>query len=107
MRKNLCGIEGRLLKGLLLSMIFYSVIGAWAPARVEEISDHYPYPPGKNAKLVKEVCTPCHYAELVTMRDYDEESARRYYELWVGDPDSEQGKKVIEYLITVLGQKSK
>ena len=71
----------------------------------DEIEEAYPFPPGKNAKLVKQVCTGCHAAEMVYMRTFDEQSARKYYEIMVGDPDSEQGKKIIEYLTTVLGFK--
>jgi hypothetical protein len=42
---------------------------------------------------------------MVYLRTYDEKSARKYYQMMVGDPDSEEGKKIIEYLTTVLAFK--
>ncbi len=63
-----------------------------------------PFPPGKNAALVKQVCTSCHSAMLVVDRRYDVEGAKKRYRLFVGNPDSEQGRLVVEYLSTVLGE---
>ena len=88
-----------------MSVVFLLISGTWTPGKAEEIEEAYPFPPGKNAKLVKQVCTGCHAAEMVYLRTFDEQSARKYYEVMVGDPDSEQGKKIIEYLTTVLGFK--
>ena len=95
----------RLLFVLLIGGIIFWVNGTSTHVSPEEISDSYPFPPGKNGKLVKEVCSGCHDSTIVVMKKYDRESARRYYKSMVGDPDSEQGQKVIEYLTTVLGLK--
>ncbi len=96
---------GRWRLGFFLSIFFLLLSGMWTQARLEEIDEAAPFPPGKNAKLVKQVCTSCHDAEMVYMRSYDEKSARKYYELYVSDPNAEQEQKVIEYLCTVLGEK--
>jgi hypothetical protein len=56
------------------------------------------------AALVKQVCTSCHGANFVVDRRYDAASATKVYRLFVGDPVSEQGKLVVEYLTTVLGE---
>jgi hypothetical protein len=63
-----------------------------------------PFPPGKNAALVKQVCTACHSAMLVVDRKFDVAAAKKMYRLFVGNPDSDQGKLVVEYLSTVLGE---
>jgi hypothetical protein len=63
-----------------------------------------PFPPGKNAALVKQVCTQCHGANFVLDRRFDMAAAKKVYRLFVGDPESEQGKQVVEYLTTVLGE---
>ena len=96
---------GRLRWTLIVSVVFLFLSGTRVPAGSEEVEEAYPFPPGKNAKLVRQVCTGCHAAEMVYLRTFDEKSARKYYEIMVGDPDSEQGKKIIEYLTTVLGFK--
>lgn len=96
---------GRLRWALFISVVFLFLSWTCTPVKSEEIEEAYPFPPGKNAKLVKQVCTACHSAEMVYLRTFDEKSARKYYDLMVGDPDSEQGKKLIEYLTTVLGLK--
>lgn len=82
-----------LAAGLLL-------IGASTLAAAQDAS---PFPPGKNAALVKKVCTECHAPGVVISTKFDEDLAKRQYKRFVGDPDSEEGKKVIEYLTTVLG----
>lgn len=96
---------GRLRLVFFMCIFFLFLSGIWTQARSEEIEEAYPFPPGKNAKLVKQVCGSCHAAEMVYMRFYDEKSARKYYELMVSDPDPEQKKKIIEYLCDVLGFK--
>lgn len=96
---------GRWRLVFFLCIFFLFLSGLWTQARLEEVDEAYPFPPGKNAKLVKQVCASCHDAETVYLRTYDEKSARQYYELYVSDPDAEQAKKVIEYLCTVLGFK--
>jgi len=67
--------------------------------------DFAPFPSGENAALVKKICTECHSANLVISTQFDQELARRQYKKFVGDPDSEDGRKVIKYLTTVLGEK--
>ncbi len=67
--------------------------------------DFAPFPSGENAALVKKTCTECHSANIVLSTQFDEALARRQYKLFVGDPDSEEGQKVIKYLTTVLGIK--
>lgn len=67
--------------------------------------DFAPFPPGENAALVKKACTECHSANLVISTQFDQELATRQYKKFVGDPDSEEGRKVIKYLTTVLGEK--
>lgn len=96
---------GRLRSVLFLSLLFLFLGGLWTQVRLEEIDEAYPFPPGKNAKLVKQVCGRCHTAETIYMRSYDEKEVRRHYELMVNDPDPEREEKVIEYLCTVLGFK--
>jgi hypothetical protein len=86
-----------------MCIFFLLLSGIWTEARLEEIEEALPFPPGKNAKLVKQVCASCHAAEMVYFRFYDEKSAEKYYELMVSDPDPEKRKKIIEYLTTVLG----
>ncbi len=73
-----------------------------ANARADDIA---PFPPGENAALVKKTCTECHGAGIILSTQFDEKLARRQYKLFVGDPDSEDGQKVIQYLTTVLGPK--
>ena len=102
-RKHFHNMMWRLPFILLIGGIIFWFNGTLTHGGPEEISDSYPFPPGKNGRLVKEACSGCHDSTIVVMRKYDHESARRYYKSMVGDPDSEQGEKVIEYLTTVLG----
>ncbi len=96
---------GRLRLVFFMSLFFLFLSGVWTQARLEEIEEAFPFPPGKNAQLVKKVCASCHDAGMVYYRTYDEKSANEYYDLMVSDPDPEQRKKIIEYLTTVLGFK--
>ncbi|HWI13696.1 MAG TPA: hypothetical protein VNT02_05555, partial [Burkholderiales bacterium] len=54
--------------------------------------DIAPFPPGPNAALVKKVCTSCHSATWVIDRRYDLAAAKKVYRLFVGNPESEEGK---------------
>ncbi|WP_108460980.1 hypothetical protein [Devosia naphthalenivorans] len=64
-----------------------------------------PFPPGRYAGVVKQVCTECHMGQVVTDLRYNHEEAVRYYKVMVGsDVESEQAKQVIEYLSTTLGR---
>jgi hypothetical protein len=72
---------------------------------VRAADDFAPFPPGENAALVKKRCTECHSANLVLSAQFDRELATKQYRKFVGDPDSEEGRKVIKYLITYLGEK--
>jgi hypothetical protein len=88
--------------------LFTRAMGATALAALSlgvAADDASPFPPGENAVLVKKTCTECHAANVVLSTQFDEALARRQYKLFVGDPDSEEGQKVIKYLITVLGVK--
>ncbi len=113
MGKNFKKIMGRLHLIFLISGAFFLIGGTAAHVKSEEISnkeyletlESYPFPPGKNAKLAKKVCSSCHVADFVIYRVYDEKMAREYYDSMLGNPDTEQGKMIIEYLVTVLGEK--
>jgi hypothetical protein len=88
--------------------LFTRAVGAAALAALSlgaAAEDAAPFPPGENAVLVKKTCTECHAANVVLSTQFDEALARRQYKLFVGDPDSEEGQKVIKYLTTVLGVK--
>lgn len=80
-----------------------AVLGATAVAS-RAADSAYPFPPGEHAVLAKQVCASCHDASLVIDRRYDRESARKLYRLFVGDPDSPQGRNIVEYLATALGE---
>jgi hypothetical protein len=75
------------------------------PAFAAPADDVAPFPPGENAALVKKTCTACHAASVVLSVQFDTALARQQYKLFVGDPDSEEGKKVVQYLTTALGVK--
>jgi len=65
----------------------------------------FPFPAGEHAALTKQICAECHEASIVVRKRYDRTSAQRYYKLMTGDdPGSENGRKVIQYLTTVLGR---
>ena len=73
----------------------------------QELSDAdrnaQPFPPGEHAALVKETCTECHSANLVTDKTFDRASAERYYKLMVSeDISTDDAQKIIEYLSTTL-----
>ena len=78
---------------------------AMLSATCARAEDTAPFPPGENAALVKKVCTECHAANVVVSSQFDEKLARKQYKLFVGDPDSEEGQKVVKYLTTTLGQR--
>ena len=112
MGKILKKIMSRLHLIFLISGAFFLIGGTAAQVKSEDISkeylevlESYPFPPGKNAKLVKKVCSSCHGADFAVSRVYNEKTARKDYELMLGNPDTEQGKMIIEYLVTVLGEK--
>ncbi len=88
----------------LLRVLGWAALAA-LPALVVAAEDFAPFPPGENAALVKKTCTECHSANVVISTQFDEALARRQYKLFVGDPDSEEARKVIKYLTTVLGAK--
>ena len=72
-----------------------------SPAAAQDTS---PFPPGENAALVKQICSGCHDGRLVVSKQYDDQSARRYWRVMMGtDPESDDARKVIAYLTTVLG----
>jgi len=68
--------------------------------------DPAPFPRGPNALLVKQTCSQCHSPNVVVTQTFNEESARKTYQKMLGEsPDTERGKKIVEYLSTVLGKK--
>jgi hypothetical protein len=78
-----------------------------APATAAESGDPSPFPPGPNAMLVKETCSKCHSPNVVVTQTFSEKTARKTYQKMLGEsPDTERGKKIVEYLSTVLGEKS-
>jgi mono/diheme cytochrome c family protein len=72
----------------------------------EELAgDPSPFPPGRNAMLVKQTCSQCHTPNVVVTQTFTEKTARKYYQKMLGEsPDTERGKKIVEYLSTVLGE---
>jgi hypothetical protein len=88
-------LRAPVLASLVLAVTFRPAASA------EDIA---PFPPGKNAALVKKICTSCHSATLVIDRRYDVAGAQKRYRLFVGNPASEEGKLVVEYLSTALGE---
>jgi hypothetical protein len=72
----------------------------------EPEGDPSPLPPGPNAMLVKQTCSQCHTLNTIVTQSFDEKSARKIYQKMMGEsPDTERGKKVVEYLTTALGEK--
>jgi hypothetical protein len=78
-----------------------------AAAPGADAGDPSPFPPGPNVMLVKRTCSQCHAPNVIVTQTFDEESARKIYQKMLGEsPDTERGKKVVEYLSTVLGDKA-
>lgn len=90
------------------AMFSYQVTGAeQTPAAPAESGDPSPFPPGPNAMLVKETCSKCHSPNVVVTQTFNEKTARKIYQKMLGEsPDTERGKKIVEYLYTVLGEKT-
>jgi len=73
----------------------------------EAADDPSPFPPGPNAMLVKQTCSQCHTPNVIVTQTFSEKTARKIYQKMMGEsPDTERGKKIVEYLSTVLGEKS-
>jgi hypothetical protein len=63
------------------------------------------FPPGGGVALTQKICTRCHGANLILSKIFDAASAERYWRTMVGtDPNSDEARKVITYLSTVLGE---
>ena len=78
-----------------------------AAAPAAEAGDPSPFPPGPNVMLVKRTCSQCHAPNVIVTQTFDEDSARKIYQKMLGEsPDTERGKKIVQYLSTVLGDKS-
>jgi mono/diheme cytochrome c family protein len=78
-------------------------MGSVASLGQEAAEDYFPLKPGPNAVLVKQTCSQCHSPNYIISQTYDEESARKIYRKMMGEsPDTERGKKVVEYLSTVM-----
>ena len=74
-----------------------------APTLSAEDQNAAPFPPGPNAALVNKVCTECHSASRVLDLRYTREDAESFYKNMVSmDVETEQAKKIIEYLSTAL-----
>lgn len=75
-----------------------------APAD-DQAGDPSPFPPGPNAMLVKQTCSQCHTPNVIVTQTFSEKTARKLYQKMMGEsPDTERGKKIVEYLSTVLGE---
>lgn len=73
----------------------------------DEAGDPSPFPPGPNAMLVKQTCSKCHSPNVIVTQTFNEKTARKLYQKMMGEsPDTERGKKIVEYLSTVLGEKT-
>lgn len=83
-----------------------STVGTAQTAPGEELpGDPAPFPPGRNAMLVKQTCSQCHTPNVVLTQTFTEKTARKYYQKMLGEsPDTERGKKIVEYLSTVMGE---
>lgn len=82
----------------------YAMLACLALPLHAAADDASPFPPGKSAALVKKVCTECHAPSVVISTRFDDALAKKMYKRFVGDPESEQGKQVVEYLTTMLGE---
>jgi mono/diheme cytochrome c family protein len=73
----------------------------------DEQGDPSPFPQGKNAMLVKQTCSQCHTPNVVMAQTFNEKTARKIYQKMLGEsPDTERGKKIVEYLTTYMGEKA-
>jgi hypothetical protein len=80
---------------------------ASAEEAAAEAGDPSPFPPGPNVMLVKRTCSQCHAPNVIVTQTFDEDSARKIYKKMLGEsPDTDRGKKIVEYLSTILGDKS-
>jgi hypothetical protein len=71
----------------------------------EEDQNASPFPPGPHAALVKKVCTECHLAQVVLNMRFTPDEAVRFYKVMVSSNiETDQAKRVIEYLSTTLGR---
>jgi mono/diheme cytochrome c family protein len=92
--------------GLLALAAGLACHGAYAQDGQDEKGDPSPFPPGKNAMLVKKTCSQCHTPNVVMDQTFDEKTARKIYQKMLGEsPDTERGKKIVEYLTTYMGDK--
>ncbi|HWZ47365.1 MAG TPA: hypothetical protein VNX00_04000, partial [Herbaspirillum sp.] len=67
--------------------------------------DPSPFPPGPNVMLVKQTCSQCHTPNVIVTQTFSEKTARKLYQKMMGEsPDTERGKKIVEYLSTALGE---
>jgi len=95
-----------ILAGLLALGAAAAIAADQTPA-VDESGDPSPFPPGPNAVLVKQTCSKCHSPNVVITQTFTEKTARKLYQKMLGEsPDTERGKKIVEYLSTVLGEKT-
>ena len=88
---------------LVLALLAGGAATGFAASPDEDEDALYPFPPGANAALTRQVCTNCHSANVVTRRKYDEEEATRFYRLMIGDVGNDNARRIIAYLSTTLG----
>ena len=91
---------------LVLALALASGSLSQAVFSAEPEGDPSPFPRGPNAMLVKQTCSMCHSPNVVVTQTFNEKTARKLYQKMMGEsPDTERGKKIVEYLYTVLGEK--
>jgi hypothetical protein len=96
MRNRAFFISSAGILGICLSLV---------PVSAHAAEDFAPFPPGENATLAKKTCTACHAANVVISTQFDEALALKQYKKYVGETDTDDARKVIAYLTTVLGAK--
>jgi mono/diheme cytochrome c family protein len=91
---------------MVLALALASGTLSQAVMSAEPEGDPAPFPRGPNAMLVKQTCSQCHSPNVVVTQTFNEKTARKIYQKMLGEsPDTERGKKIVEYLYTVLGEK--
>lgn len=87
-------------------LVLTTALGGQFASAGEPEGDPSPFPPGPNAMLVKQTCSQCHTPNVVLNQTFNEKTARKIYQKMLGEsPDTERGKKIVEYLYTVMGEK--
>jgi hypothetical protein len=91
---------------LATAILAFAGLAAQPALCAEPADDPSPFPPGPNAMLVKQTCSQCHSPNVIITQTFTEKTARKLYQKMLGEsPDTERGKKIVEYLYTVMGDK--